>query len=80
MPLGPIVEKKDNESLNSLLKRFRRECNKAGIKNELKKRRFFLAPSVEKNIKNSKIKRLNLKEVRSAERKQELIKTKKRRG
>lgn len=80
MPLGPQVMKRDNENINSVLKRFRGECNKAGTKNELKKRRFFLSPSVIKNEKISKIKRLRFKDKLRNERKQEFIKTKKRRG
>lgn len=72
--------KRDNENINSVLKRFRRECNKAGTKNELKKRRFFLSPSVIKNEKISKIKRLRFKDKIRDEKKQEFIKTKKRRG
>ena len=80
MPNGPLVKKRDNENINSVLKRFRRECNKAGTKNELKKRRFFLAPSEIKNEEMSKLKRLRLKDKRKAEKKQELVKTRKRRG
>jgi ribosomal protein S21 len=80
MPIGPIVLKKDNENINSVLKRFRRECNKSGTKNDLKKRRFFLAPSEITNVNDSKIKRLRLKDARRAEKKKEFIKTKKRRG
>jgi small subunit ribosomal protein S21 len=80
MPIGPLITKKDNENINSVLKRFRRECNKSGTKNELKKRRYFLAPSELKNIEQSKVKRLRLKDKRRAERKQELVKTRKRRG
>ena len=80
MPLGPLVAKRDHENINSVLKRFRRECNKSGTKNELKKRRFFQSPSVIKNVEISKIKRLRLKDKRRAEKKQEYIKTKKRRG
>ena len=68
MPAGPMVVKRDHENINSLLKRFRRECNKSGTKNELKKRRFYLAPSELKNVKQSKEKRLKLKESRKAER------------
>ncbi len=80
MPLGPIVVKREHENINSILKRFRRECNKSGNKNELKKRRFFQSPSVLKNINISKIKRLRMKDARRAEKKKEFIKTKKRRG
>lgn len=80
MPIGPMVIKKENENINSVLKRFRRECNKAGTKNELKKRRFFLSPSVIKNVQQSKIKRQRLKDRYKSEKRREFVKTKKRRG
>ncbi len=80
MPAGPLTIKRDNENINSVLKRFRRECNRSGIKNELKRRRFFLSPSVVKNVKISKIKRLRMKDRRRDEKRQEFVKTKKRRG
>ncbi len=80
MPLGPLVVKRESETINSVLKRFRRECSKSGTKNELKKRRFFLSPSVIKNVEVSKIKRLRLKEARRAVKNKEVIKARKRRG
>ena len=80
MDQGPIVKKKDNETINSLLKRFRRECNKAGIKNELKKRRFYLTPSEMRNITNSKEKRRKLKDRFKEISREKRVKTTKRRG
>ncbi|MFH1415791.1 MAG: 30S ribosomal protein S21 [Elusimicrobiota bacterium] len=80
MTVGPTVSKRDHENINSLLKRFRRECNKSGTKNELKQRRFYLSPSEIKNEKQSKLKRLRLKEARRAIRLKKYIKTRKRHG
>ena len=80
MDQGPIVRKKDNETISSLLKRFRRECNKAGIKNELKKRRYCLTPSEMRNITNSKEKRRKLKDRFKENNREKRVKTIKRRG
>lgn len=80
MASGPIVKKKEHETVNSLLKRFRRECNKAGLKNELKKRRFFVPPSEIKNINNSKEKRRKLKDRVKEISREKRVKTNKRRG
>jgi len=80
MAQGPSVRKRDNENVSSLLKRFRRECNKAGIKNELKKRRFYLPPSEYKNIANSREKRRKLKDRFKETRREKRVKTIKRRG
>ncbi|MFW6172141.1 MAG: 30S ribosomal protein S21 [Elusimicrobiota bacterium] len=80
MPKGPKVEKKDNETIHSVLRRFRRACSKAGIKNELKKRRFYSSPSEIKNINKSKEKRRNLRNKIKRKQKRERIKTKMRRG
>ncbi|NLB35526.1 MAG: 30S ribosomal protein S21 [Elusimicrobia bacterium] len=80
MASGPIVRKKEHETVNSLLKRFRRECNKAGLKNELKKRRFHVPPSEIKNINNSKEKRRKLKDRLKEISREKRVRTNKRRG
>ena len=40
-----------NESIDDALKRFRRECQKAGILSEIKKRRFYEKPSEKRKRK-----------------------------
>lgn len=80
MATGPKVEKKDRESINSVLRRFRRACSKAGLKTEIRKRRFYRAPSVVRKLKKSRDKRMKLKNKRKAKRIKKLINTKKRRG
>ncbi|MGM0441473.1 MAG: 30S ribosomal protein S21 [Elusimicrobiota bacterium] len=77
---GPKVEKKDRESINSVLKRFRRACSSSGIKNELKKRRFYRPPSEIRKIAKSKKERNSLRRKRKAEHRKERINTRKRRG
>jgi small subunit ribosomal protein S21 len=41
----PLVKVREDESLESALKRFKRKCEKAGILSELKKRQHFEKPS-----------------------------------
>jgi len=43
---------KDNESLDSALKRFKRNCAKAGIMQEIRKREHYEKPSVKRKKKS----------------------------
>ncbi|MDR0249488.1 MAG: 30S ribosomal protein S21 [Oscillospiraceae bacterium] len=46
------VRLKDNESLDSALKRFKRNCAKAGIHSELRKHEHYVSPSVKRRKKS----------------------------
>jgi small subunit ribosomal protein S21 len=46
------VRLKDNESLDAALKRFKRNCAKAGIHSELRKREHYESPSVKRRKKS----------------------------
>jgi small subunit ribosomal protein S21 len=46
------VKLKDNESLDAALKRFKRNCAKAGINSELRKREHYESPSVKRRKKS----------------------------
>ena len=46
------IRLKDNESLDSALRRFKRSCQKAGVLSEIRKREHYEKPSV-KRIKKS---------------------------
>ena len=46
------VRIKDNESLDSALKRFKRNCAKSGILSELRKREHYESPSVKRRKKS----------------------------
>ena len=46
------VRIKDNESLDSALKRFKRNCAKAGVLSELRKREHYESPSVKRRKKS----------------------------
>jgi len=48
------VHRRQNESLEEMLKRFRRECAKDGVYTEIKKRRYYVPPSVKKKQKETK--------------------------
>ena len=42
---------KENETLDSALRRFKRNCAKAGIQQEIRKREHYEKPSVRKSLK-----------------------------
>ncbi len=43
---------KENESIDSALRRFKRNCAKAGIQQEIRKREHYEKPSVKKKLKS----------------------------
>ncbi|NLX64869.1 MAG: 30S ribosomal protein S21 [Clostridiaceae bacterium] len=46
------VKVKENESLDSALKRFKRQCAKAGVLAEVRKREHYVKPSVRRKKKS----------------------------
>ena len=46
------IRVKDNESLDSALRRFKRSCAKAGVLSELRKREHYEKPSVKRKKKS----------------------------
>ncbi|MGI5937066.1 MAG: 30S ribosomal protein S21 [Oscillospiraceae bacterium] len=46
------VHVKENESLDSALKRFKRSCAKAGVLSDLRKREYYQSPSVKRRKKS----------------------------
>ena len=51
------IRVKDNESLDSALRRFKRQCARAGVLNEVRKREHYEKPSVKrkKNANTDKL-------------------------
>jgi small subunit ribosomal protein S21 len=49
----------DGESIDKILKRFKKKYEKAGILKEFRKRQFFVKPSVKKRVKQAKAVRRN---------------------
>ena len=47
-----VVKVKDNESLDSALRRFKRSCSKYGTLSELRKREHYEKPSVKRKKKS----------------------------
>ena len=46
------IRLKDNESLDSALRRFKRQCAKAGVLSEIRKREHYAKPSVKRKKKS----------------------------
>ena len=46
------IRVKDNESLDSALRRFKRSCAKSGVLSELRKREHYESPSVKRRNKS----------------------------
>ena len=46
-----VVKVKDNESFESALRRFKKQCEKAGILSEIKRREHYEKPSVRRKKK-----------------------------
>jgi small subunit ribosomal protein S21 len=60
------VRVKDGEAIESALKRFKKECEKAGVLTEVKKREHFEKPSVIRKKKNAAARRKREKKVKIA--------------
>jgi len=59
---GKIVSEvrvKENESLASALKRFKRSCAKAGVLSDLRKKEYYLSPSVKRRKKSEAARKKN---------------------
>ncbi len=60
----PAVIVKEGESLESALKRFKKQCEKTGILSEIKKREHYEKPSVRRKKKVLAAKKRALKKLR----------------
>ena len=47
----PVVKVKENESFEQAMKRFKKQCEKAGLMSELRKRQHYEKPSVKRKRK-----------------------------
>ena len=48
----PKVVKRDSETLDDALRRFKRSVNKSGTLNEVKNRKFYVKPGVKRKLKS----------------------------
>ena len=62
------IRVRDNELPEEALKRFKHECEKNAILKEIKKREFYISPSLEKKLRRQEIKR-KLRKLNSTNRK-----------
>ncbi len=60
----PGVKVKDSESFENALKRFKKQCEKAGILSEIRKREHYEKPSVKKKRKAIAARKRALKKMR----------------
>ena len=60
----PVVKVKDNESFEQAMKRFKKQCEKAGILSELKRREYYDKPSVRRKKKAAAARKRALKKQR----------------
>jgi small subunit ribosomal protein S21 len=65
-PILPGVKVKENESFESAMKRFKKQCEKAGIMYELRKREHFEKPSVRRKKKAIAARKRAIKKLRAA--------------
>lgn len=63
----PSVRIRENESFENALKKFKRQCEKAGIVSDLKKREHYEKPSVKKKKKALAARKRALKKTRRTE-------------
>jgi small subunit ribosomal protein S21 len=60
----PVIKLRDNEPLEVAMKRFKKQCEKAGILSELKRREYYDKPSVRRKKKAAAARKRALKKQR----------------
>jgi small subunit ribosomal protein S21 len=60
----PVIKVRDNEPFEIAMKRFKKQCEKAGILSELKRREYYDKPSVRKKKKAAAARKRALKKLR----------------
>ena len=60
----PVIKIRDNEPFEVAMKRFKKQCEKAGILSELKRREYYDKPSVRKKKKAAAARKRALKKIR----------------
>lgn len=58
------IKVRDNESIEEALRRFKRECERDGIMQEIKKREYYESPSVRRKKKMQEARRKMRRRVR----------------
>ena len=60
----PVIKIRENEPFEVAMKRFKKQCEKAGILSELKRREYYDKPSVRKKKKAAAARKRALKKMR----------------
>jgi small subunit ribosomal protein S21 len=60
----PVIKIRDNEPFEIAMKRFKKQCEKAGILSELKRREYYDKPSVRRKKKAAAARKRALKKQR----------------
>jgi small subunit ribosomal protein S21 len=60
----PVIKIRDNEPFEVAMKRFKKQCEKAGILSELKRREYYDKPSVRRKKKAAAARKRALKKQR----------------
>ena len=60
----PGIKVRENESFDNALKRFKKQCEKAGILSEVRKREYYEKPSVKRKRKALAARKRMLKKMR----------------
>lgn len=63
------VIRREDESIDSLIKRFKKSVLKDGVMDDLKKRSYYVAPSLKKKLKSEKARKRDQKLQRKLEKK-----------
>ena len=61
------IRVRENENMQSAMKRFKRQCEKAGILSEVRKKEFYEKPSVRRKRKAAAARKRLLKKIRKLE-------------
>ena len=60
----PVIKLKDNEPIEIAMRRFKKQCEKAGILSELRRRQYYDKPSVRKKKKAAAARKRALKKMK----------------
>lgn len=60
----PVIKVRENEPFEVAMKRFKKQCEKAGILSELKRREYYDKPSVRQKKKAAAARKRALKKLR----------------
>ena len=66
----PGIKVKENESFESAMRRFKKQCEKAGILSEIRKREHFEKPSVKRKRKAIAARKRMMKKMRKQQQRQ----------